>query len=124
MILDFNLSNSFVLQGNMNSPAGIKGFIFKPVIRAVNNSVAGRLEGKVTDKNGAKIKEASIVVKQDTVVATAVADTMGYYAVLGLPSGVYSVIAAKENYDTLKVENVIITSGNRKVLDLELEVEE
>ncbi|MFZ2340323.1 MAG: DUF4382 domain-containing protein [Bacteroidales bacterium] len=124
MILDFDLSNSFVMQGSMNSPAGIRGFHFKPVIRAVNNSVAGRLEGKVTDKNGAKIKEASIVVKQDTVVATAVADTLGYYAVIGLPSGVYSVIAAKENYDTLKVEDVIITSGNRKVLNLELEVEE
>lgn len=94
------------------------------MIRAVNNSSAGRLEGKITDKNGVKIKEASIVVKQDTVVATAVADTMGYYAVVGLPSGVYFVIAAKENFDTLKVEDVIITSGNRKVLNLELEVEE
>jgi hypothetical protein len=49
---------------------------------------------------------------------------MGYYAVVGLPSGVYSVIAAKENYDTLKIEDVIITSGNRKVLDLELEAKE
>lgn len=124
LILDFDLSRSFVMQGNVNSPAGIKGFHFKPVIRAVNNSFAGRLEGKVTDKNGAKIKEASIAVKQDTVVATAVADTMGYYAILGLPSGVYSVIAAKENFDTLVVEDVIITSGNRKVLNLELEVEE
>ncbi len=124
LILDFDLSNSFVMQGNMNSPAGIKGFHFKPVIRAVNNSVAGRLEGKVTDKSGVKVKEASIIVKQDTVVATAVADTMGYYAILGLPSGVYSVIAAKENYDTLKVEDVIITSGNRKVLDLVLNKKE
>lgn len=124
MILDFDLSNSFVMQGNMNSPAGIKGFHFKPVIRAVNNSKAGRLEGKVTSKDGVKIKEASITVKQDTVVATAVADTMGYYAILGLSSGSYSVIAAKENFDTLKVEDVIITSGNKTVLNLELKLAE
>ena len=124
LILDFDLSNSFVMQGNMNSPAGIKGFHFKPVIRAVNNSVAGRLEGKVTDKSGVKVKEASIIVKQDTVVATAVADTMGYYAILGLPSGVYSVTATKTGFKTLEVNEVIITSGNRKVLDLELEVAE
>jgi predicted small secreted protein len=122
LILDFDLSNSFVMQGNMNSPAGIKGFIFKPVIRAVNNSKAGRLEGKVTDTDGSKIKEASVTVKQDTIVATAVADTMGYYAILGLPSGSYSVIAAKENFDTLEVENVIITNGNKTVLNLELAV--
>ena len=124
MILDFDLSNSFVMQGNMNSPAGIKGFHFKPVIRAVNNSKAGRLDGKVTNKDGVKIKEASVTVRQDTVVATAVADTMGYYAILGLPSGSYSVTAAKENFDTLEVKDVIITNGNRTVLNLELETKE
>jgi len=124
MILDFDLSNSFVMQGNMNSPAGIKGFHFKPVIRAVNNSKAGRLEGKVTNKDGVKIKEASVTVRQDPVVATAVADTMGYYAILGLPSGSYSVTAAKENFDTLEVKDVIITNGNRTVLNLELETKE
>jgi len=124
MILDFDLSNSFVMQGNMNSPAGIKGLHFKPVIRAVNNSKAGRLEGKVTNKDGVKIKEASVTVRQDPVVATAVADTMGYYAILGLSSGSYSVTAAKENFDTLEVKDVIITNGNRTVLNLELETKE
>jgi hypothetical protein len=117
LILDFDLSRSFVMRGNMDSPAGIKGFIFKPVIRAVNNSTAGRLEGKVTDKTNVKIKEASIIVKQDTVVATAIADTMGYYAIIGLPSGTYSVLAAKENYDTVKVDAVNIVEGNRTILD-------
>jgi hypothetical protein len=117
LLLDFDLSGSFVMRGNIDSPAGIKGFIFKPVIRAVNNSTAGRLEGKVTDKNNAKIKAASIIVKQDTVVASAIADTMGYYAIIGLPSGTYSVLAAKENFDTVKVDGVKIVGGNRTILD-------
>jgi hypothetical protein len=117
LLLDFDLSGSFVMRGNIDSPAGIKGFIFKPVIRAVNNSIAGRLEGKVTDKNNAKIKAASIIVKQDTVVASAIADTMGYYAIIGLPSGTYSVLAAKENFDTVKVDGVKIVGGNRTILD-------
>jgi len=117
LLLDFDLSGSFVMRGNIDSPAGIKGFIFKPVIRAVNNSTAGRLEGKVTDKNNAKIKAASIIVKQDTVVASAIADTMGYYAIIGLPAGTYSVQAAKENFDTVKVDNVKIVGGNRTILD-------
>jgi hypothetical protein len=120
LLLDFDLSRSFVMRGNMNSPAGIKGFIFKPVIRAVNNSTAGRLEGKVTDKNNVKIKAASIVVKQDTVVASAIADTMGYYAIIGLPSGYYSVLAAKENFDTVKVDDVRIINGNRTILNFVL----
>jgi hypothetical protein len=117
LLLDFDLSRSFVMRGNMDSPAGIKGFIFKPVIRAVNNSTAGRLEGKVTDKTNAKIKEASIIVKQDTVVASAIADTMGYYAIIGLPSGTYSVLAAKANFDTVKVDGVKIVEGNRTILN-------
>ena len=120
LLLDFDLSRSFVMRGNMNSPAGIKGFIFKPVIRAVNNSTAGRLEGKVTDKTNAKIKEASIIVKQDTVVASAIADTMGYYAIIGLPSGTYSVHAWKENFDTVKVDGVNIVAGNRTILNFVL----
>ncbi len=120
LLLDFDLSGSFVLRGNMERPAGIKGFLFKPVIRAVNYSTAGRLEGKVTEKNNAKIKSASIIVKQDTVVASAIADTMGYYAIIGLPSGNYSVLAAKENFDTVKVDDVKITNGNRTILNFVL----
>lgn len=32
--VDFDVEDSFVVQGNPNTPAGIKGFIFKPVIKA------------------------------------------------------------------------------------------
>jgi hypothetical protein len=117
LLLDFDLSRSFVMRGNMDSPAGIKGFTFKPVIRAVNNSTAGRLEGKVTDMTNTKIKAASIIVNQDTVVASAIADTMGYYAIIGLPSGTYSVLAVKENFDTVKVDDVKIIVGNRTILN-------
>ena len=117
LLLDFDLSRSFVMRGSTVSPSGIKGFIFKPVIRAVNNSTAGRLEGKITDKDNIKIKEASILVRQDTLVASAIADTMGYYAIIGLPAGTYSVIAAKENFDTITVDDVKIISGNRTILN-------
>lgn len=113
LLLDFDLSQSFVLRGNPDRPSGIKGFIFKPVIRAVNNSIAGTLTGLVTDTLNVKIKEASIWVKQDTIVASTVADTLGHYAIIGIPAGTYSVYATKENYDTIKVEGVKITGGNR-----------
>ncbi|MGC9342242.1 MAG: DUF4382 domain-containing protein, partial [Bacteroidales bacterium] len=36
LLLDFDVSRSFAMLGNMDTPAGIKGFNFKPVIRAVN----------------------------------------------------------------------------------------
>ena len=49
LILDFDLARSFVMRGNMSHSAGVNGFIFKPVIKAINNSTAGRIEGVVTD---------------------------------------------------------------------------
>ncbi|MFW6222957.1 MAG: DUF4382 domain-containing protein, partial [Bacteroidota bacterium] len=36
LLLDFDVSRSFVVQGNTNTPAGINGFIVKPVIKASN----------------------------------------------------------------------------------------
>lgn len=117
LLLDFDLARSFVMRGNYNTPAGIKGFIFKPVIRAVNNTTAGRLEGMVTDTLKVKIKEASVWVVKDTIVASTVADTLGHYAIIGLPGGTYSVFAAKEKYDTVKVDGVKIVPGNRTILN-------
>lgn len=52
LVLDFDLAGSFVVQGNPSTPAGIKGFHFKPVIRAVNASTAGTLTFRVRSDNG------------------------------------------------------------------------
>lgn len=124
MLLDFNLSNSFVIRGNMHSPSGIKGFIFKPVIRAANNATAGRLEGTVRDAEGVTLKDVNIDIKQgDEVVSSAITDDNGNFAILGLPCGTYSVSASKEGFKTLEIEKIIIIKGNRKTLNLELEPE-
>jgi hypothetical protein len=52
VMLDFDLSRSFVVQGNPDTPAGIQGFHFKPVVRAVNVSDAGSLTFRVASDNG------------------------------------------------------------------------
>jgi hypothetical protein len=125
MLLDFDLSNSFVVQGNMHSPAGIKGFIFKPVIRAANNVTAGRLEGTVKDAEGVALKDVAIDIRQgDEIVSSAISDDNGNFALLGLPCGTYSLTASKAGFKTLEMEEIIITKGNRKTLNLELTLEE
>ncbi|MBI5446221.1 MAG: DUF4382 domain-containing protein [Deltaproteobacteria bacterium] len=52
LLLDFDLSRSFVVQGNPATPAGIKGFTFKPVVRGVNQSTAGTLTFQVRSDAG------------------------------------------------------------------------
>ena len=41
VIVDFDVEKSFVLQGNASTPAGIKGFLFKPVLKVESLTING-----------------------------------------------------------------------------------
>jgi hypothetical protein len=120
LLLDFDLSRSFVMRGNLAHSAGVNGFIFKPCIRATNISTSGRIAGMVTDTSNVKIKEATVWVKQDTTIATAIADTLGHYAIIGLPTGIYSVFATKESYDTVSYSGIKVIAGNVTITNFKL----
>lgn len=81
---------------------------------------AGCVRGLVTDTAGLKINEASVWIEQDTVLATAFTDTLGYYAIMGVPAGTWSVSATKEGYDTVRFDGVNIIAGNKTIQDFEL----
>ena len=123
VLLDFNVEKSFILKGNIYTPAGIKGFNFKPVIRAVNNSTAGTIEGEV-DYEDTFQENVSVWLAQDTVFASAFTDTEGYYAMTGIPAGLYTVSAAKDGFDTVTVEGVEIVAANLTVQNFTLIPEE
>jgi hypothetical protein len=112
LLIDFDLSRSFVLRGNINNN---NGFIFKPVIRATNLTTAGRIEGMVEDTAGVKVKEAQVWITKDTIMATTFADTMGNYAVIGVPAGLYSISATRDGYDTVSFDNINVIAGNRTI---------
>jgi hypothetical protein len=59
-------------------------------------------------------------VEKDTVLATAFTDTLGYYAILGVPSGTWSVAATKAGYDTVRYDGVSVIAGNKTVQNFEL----
>lgn len=120
LLLDMDLSKSFVMRGNLSVPSKVESFIFKPVIRAANLSVAGRIEGKVTDMNYIPVNNAKVWVAADTVIASAFTDTTGYYAFLGIPSGTYSLSAFKDGYDTVRIQGVKVYSGNRTTQNFQI----
>jgi hypothetical protein len=117
LILDFDLSRSFVMRGNLAHSAGVNGFIFKPCIRATNNTTAGRIEGFVRDSALVKVANAKVWVQLDTVVATSFADTLGHYAFIGMPAGTYKMFATQDNFDTASVEGVKVYAGNKTIQD-------
>ena len=45
VVLDFDVSKSFIVQGNPDTPAGIKGFIFKPVIKPIGYAPVDSTQG-------------------------------------------------------------------------------
>jgi len=119
VLLDFSVEKSFILKGNYKTPAGIKGFNFKPVIRAVNMTTTGTIEG-VVDYSDTLQKDVSVWIELDTVITSAFTDTVGYYAMPGIPAGFYTVSAAKEGFDTIAVEGVEIVAGNLTVQNFTL----
>jgi hypothetical protein len=87
--------------GNHKAKGGILGFIFNPMIRAVNQHHAGSIYGRVMEDKNTPVAGALITVMSgDKTVSTAVTGEKGLYKVIGLPVGTYQVSASKEGYTT------------------------
>lgn len=120
LLLDFEVAGSFVVQGDMNSIDGINGFIFKPTIKAVNTSTAGRIEGFVTDTSGNPLENAEVLVFTDSDTSQAFTEPNGFYSIISLDAQIYTVEATATDTETLTVPDVEITAANSTSLDLEL----
>ena len=81
LLLDVDLSRSFVLRGNPNNPKSVEGLIFKPVVRASNMSTTGSLAGFVTcdtPEPGEPVEGAQIsLYAADTLYTSALTDSSG-----------------------------------------------
>ncbi|WP_420602210.1 DUF4382 domain-containing protein [Flagellimonas sp.] len=127
LLLDFDVSRSFVAKGNTNTVDGIHGFNFKPVIKVSNLSTAGSLTGNVStleDEMQVALEGAQIsVLAADTLNTSGFSDADGNYTIMGLEAGTYNVFAELDGYvksDTLEVQ---ITAANKTVQDFQLEKE-
>jgi len=119
LLLDFDLSNSFVMRGHNAK----NGFIFKPCIKASNISTAGRIEGIVKDNSEDEmaLEDVTITLQQDGAdPVTALTDASGYYAFIGVPAGSYSISAEKEGYVPADAEEVVVVAGNKTIKDFTL----
>lgn len=124
LLLDFDVSKSFVPKGNRNHLSGITGFNFKPVIKACNQSTSGTLSGMVytiQEEEQVGLEGAQIeVFAAGTLNTTTFSDETGAYTVLGLAPGTYDVVVALEGHEAQTVEDVQITVANKTTEDFEL----
>jgi len=132
IILDMDLEKSFVVQGNPKTPAGIKGFHFKPVVRAVNRTVAGTLTFHVMSDNGTPRDTTddfylngaayrvidTTLTPPDDVIASGASGTnpddprdQGYVFHPGVVAGSYKLTVAYRDHDT-HVQRLAVNAGN------------
>src|SRR5690606_121531 len=100
-VLDFDVSKSFVIQGNPETPAGINGMILKPTLRVVVHDVAASISGTITTALEDVSLEGLLVTatpddegaleEYQTLEGTAITDEGGAYTIYFLVPGRYSV---------------------------------
>ena len=94
--------------------------MFSPVVRAAAISQSGKIEGIVSSADdNTKIKNAMIFVtkpitgqtKVDTI-ASAKTTTTGYYAIIGVLPGTYSMTCSADGYKDLTVPAVNVVKSS------------
>lgn len=124
VLLDMDLSQSFVLRGNTETASGIYGFIFKPVIRAANQGFAGTVAGRVFQagtetQSGIEGAEVSLFAA-DTLYTRSFTDAEGEYRIMGLRAGTYTVSAAREGFQTSEHFERTVGEGHTALRDFGL----
>jgi hypothetical protein len=125
LTLDFDLTKSFVFNGPPTHRPGVKRVLFTPVVRAVNNSVYGRITLKVFGDNATPSLSGddtilpNVTVKAldqngEPVAATKTNDS-GIAWIQLLP-GTYDIMISDFEYDTMLLEDIEVYLANETAL--------
>ena len=112
LLLDFDVSRSFIPRYSTGSDSRIAGFIFKPVVKlsdafhsgSITGIVTSSLENKISRLEGAQIS----VMAADTLVTTTFTDFSGMYTILGLDPGRYQIQVDMHGYGSNITSDVIV----------------
>ncbi len=134
VLLDFDVSRSFVVKGNIGSK--IIGFNFKPVVRGAFLELAGRVEGNVADTLGIPLENAMVKLwipaeestnivetEDETFEVSSFTSADGKFKLIGIPSGKYSLSCEIEGYIGDTINNITVTSGQSTSINFKLKEE-
>src|SRR5580698_10094559 len=84
----------------------------------------GTINGTVTDAAGASLTEANVTVTGDNTGFTRSAKTQksGYFEILDLPIGPYTITITKEGFETTKLPAIIVQEARATTLNTSLKV--
>lgn len=108
--IDFDAAHSIVKTGNGQ-------YKLKPVIRMFTEATTGALDGNVLPNVALPL----VKMYNSTDTMMAIPDTNGYFKIIGIPAGAYTVKISSESTDKtfapITIENVAITIGQTTHLE-------
>lgn len=112
LLLDFDASRSVVEAGHQDQVQ----YLLKPVIRASNQAITGNIEGTVSPAEAQPVIYA--IADSDTLTSTYADTTNGYFKLVGLEEGSYTVSIDPGNtaYQSKDTTGVEVTTGETNSL--------
>jgi len=87
---------------------------------AYGQETTGVIEGTVVDAQGARIAGASVLVEGNAFSRTVTTDPSGYYKIIQVPAGTYSITTSAPNFASERSENIKVTLGRATNADITL----
>ena len=134
VLLDFDVSKSFVAKGNV-AGGNIIGFNFKPVVRGVYLGAAGRIQGSVKDSLDSPLENARVKLlipedefepemeEEDLILVSSFTDEMGNFRLIGLHEGIYTAVCVLPGFKNDTVFDIPVTPGASTTVNFTLEAE-
>lgn len=110
LVIDFDVSQNFVLLGNPDPGGVINGVLFTPLLRATVLDIAGSIAGSVSGAGGlsgitvmAEQTDSGLMEELQTSTATALTDANGNYQIMFLAPGTYDVTVKDQTTNPLSL---------------------
>ena len=87
---------------------------------AFGQETTGTIEGTVVDAQGGRIAGASVLVEGNAFNRTVTTDSDGFYRILQVPAGTYSITTSAANFASDKIQDVTVTLGRVTTAEIKL----
>lgn len=134
LVVDFDVNRSFRIQGNPETPAGIKGVSFKPTLRVAVADLSGDVSGTVSTAltdvalEGLVVTAERVESEEDTEFqswsGTAMTNASGMYTLAYLAPGTYIVTVATsdETLSSVPESIEVVVEPGSSIVDVDFEL--
>src|SRR5438552_4829348 len=90
-----------------------------PATRAQSESINGTIRGRISDPSDQPVASAKVTALNNATGYWRNVDSGedGYYVIVSLPLGTYTVTVVKDGFTTLKFTEIVLQAGREAVVD-------